>query len=64
MLMVTCNSCHEMAFTDSGLHPDNALVCGCCTEKHDHGKAANETGEACRPVTITVLPGTNIQANF
>ena len=34
-----------------------ALVCDCCTEEHDHGKNANETGVACRPVTITIVPG-------
>jgi hypothetical protein len=31
--------------------------CGCCGEDHHHGAAANESGEPCRPLTITVLPG-------
>jgi hypothetical protein len=29
----------------------------CCQEDHHHGEAANVAGEACRPLTITVLPG-------
>lgn len=57
MLLVMCNSCHAQAFTENGGSPDRAVECGCCPEEHDHGRAANETGEACRPVTIVVIPG-------
>lgn len=31
--------------------------CGCCPQDHHHGQAANESGTPCRPVTITMLPG-------
>ena len=59
MLMVQCNSCGSSGFTMNGRAPDMAVVCECCTESHDHGKNANETGVPCRPVTITVVPGSN-----
>jgi hypothetical protein len=39
---------------------DAALACppdsSCCKEDHHHGQAANE-GTPCRPITITLLPG-------
>jgi hypothetical protein len=61
MLQVTCQSCGTQAFTEDNADPDAALVCvegsGCCPEDHHHGQAANATGTPCRPVTITVLPG-------
>lgn len=57
MLLVTCNSCGEHAFTNNHGRPDVAVECGCCPESHDHGKNASETGDICRPVTITVVPG-------
>lgn len=61
MFEVQCNSCGTQAFTENRADPDSALVCpegsGCCTEEHHHGQAANETGTPCRPVTITMLPG-------
>lgn len=38
---------------------DAAVRCapdaGCCGQDHHHGQATTETGDACRPVTITVL---------
>lgn len=37
------------------LQPD----CSCCEVDHHHGQAANQTGEPCRPLTITILPGSN-----
>jgi hypothetical protein len=40
-----------------GRHPGNAVKCGCCPSDHDHDKAANETDVPCRPVTITLVPG-------
>lgn len=55
--MIECNQCHQKHFTNDGRNVDRALKCGCCAEEHDHGEAANRTGAPCRPVTITVLPG-------
>lgn len=47
---------------DPGCHAgdfDAALDCApdgaCCLQDHHHGQQADATGEACRPVTITVL---------
>jgi hypothetical protein len=61
MLLVECKNCGTQAFTENNADPDSALACvegsGCCAEDHHHGQAANETGTPCRPVTITVLPG-------
>jgi hypothetical protein len=57
MLMIECQGCHQKAFTADGRDPDRALDCDCCPESHHHGRAANETGEPCRPISITVLPG-------
>jgi|HubBroStandDraft_5_1064220.scaffolds.fasta_scaffold169259_2 hypothetical protein len=57
MLLVTCNTCGAQGFTLNGRYPDVAVECECCPEGHDHGKSANETGVICRPVTITVVPG-------
>lgn len=31
--------------------------CRCCLLPHNHGAAARETGIPCRPVTITLVPG-------
>lgn len=31
--------------------------CTCCPVQHNHGAAARETGVPCRPVTITLVPG-------
>ena len=57
MLMIECDACHQKAFANDGRHPGMALDCACCPEKHDHDKAADETGKPCRPITISVLPG-------
>ena len=57
MLMVQCNQCGTSGFTNNGRYPDEAVQCPCCPEGHNHGKSANETGVVCRPVTITVVPG-------
>jgi hypothetical protein len=46
-LLITCNSCGKSAETWDFQHPDLAVTCECCPEKHDH------TGLGCRPVTIT-----------
>jgi hypothetical protein len=58
MLMIECKSCSAKVFTEDGRDPDRLLACGCCPVDHHHGKAADETGTPCRPVTIMVLPGT------
>jgi hypothetical protein len=58
MLHVQCNSCKEWAVTENMGDPDSAVICECCTEDHDHAQAVRDTRDAgCRPVTITVLPG-------
>lgn len=54
MLHIQCNQCGKSVVTSDGSDPDSALVCGCCPEDHHHGEAANESGQACRPVTISV----------
>jgi hypothetical protein len=46
-LTVTCDSCGKSAETYDGMHPDRALDCGCCAERHDHA------GLGCRPVTVS-----------
>lgn len=35
----------------------DAAGCTCCPQDHHHGRAANG-GTPCRPVTITMAPGT------
>jgi hypothetical protein len=36
----------------------DAAGCKCCPQDHHHGQAANEPGAVpCRPVTITMVPG-------
>ena len=55
--MIECDTCHAKKFTEDGRSPDVQLKCGCCEVEHDHGKAANESGSPCRPVTIHLLPG-------
>lgn len=59
MLLVQCNSCNKVAFTEVGYNPDAALDCDCCPDNHNHGTNANETGVPCRPVTITAMPGSS-----
>lgn len=60
MLHVECFNCHTSAYTENVADPDSALECpadsDCCKEDHHHGEAANG-GVPCRPVRITVMPG-------
>jgi hypothetical protein len=35
----------------------DAAGCGCCPQDHHHGDNASATGAPCRPVTITLVPG-------
>jgi hypothetical protein len=51
MLHVQCKSCKDWAVTENMGDPDSALECDCCNEDHSHA------GTGCRPVIITVLPG-------
>jgi len=61
VLQVQCDGCGTQAFTENNADPDAALSCvedsDCCKEDHHHGQNAEATGTPCRPVTITVLPG-------
>jgi hypothetical protein len=58
MLLLLCKKCGAKTFTMDGRNPDMLLKCECCPQDHDHGRAANETGVACRPIEISVCPGT------
>lgn len=57
MLHIQCNNCGAWGVIEGG-DPDAQLQCPCCPADHHHGQAANESGEPCRPLTITLLPGT------
>jgi hypothetical protein len=61
MLEIACATCqrrgwhdlHAGPLTEAIIHPVvDAAGCTCCPVAHDH------TGLGCRPVVITVLPGT------
>ena len=54
MLHLSCNQCGASATVADGADPDAALTCGCCPLDHHHGQAATESGNACRPITISV----------
>lgn len=63
MLLIECNGCHTKMFSEeANVDPDAALTCadpeasGCCTDDHHHGDN-QRVGEPCRPITITVMPG-------
>ena len=55
-----CQGCEaSVTITDHGIDVHTAVDaagCRCCPEDHHHGQAANE-GEPCRPLEITLLPG-------
>lgn len=59
MLLIQCNGCGASVTTSDGADPDAQLNCrpdgGCCLQDHHHGREADASGEACRPITITVL---------
>lgn len=59
--LLETNCCRNKAFITDPSDPDAAVNCAdeCtqCTEDHHHGQSARETGEACRPITITAMPG-------
>jgi hypothetical protein len=54
MLHIQCDQCGASVIAADGSDPDAALSCGCCPQDHHHGQAAGESGEPCRPITITV----------
>ena len=61
MIRITTQCCARSVTVTDG-SPDvhlvaDALGCTCCPQAHHHGRSANETGVVCRPVTITLLPG-------
>jgi hypothetical protein len=56
MLLLQCTGCKTIAFTENHSDPDPDLECDCCPEDHHHGQAGN-AGKPCRPMTITVMPG-------
>ncbi len=62
MHLVTCRNkdCPAVAVIDADdvdVHDAlDAAGCVCCPEDHHHGRAAN-AGTPCRPVTITMAPG-------
>lgn len=63
MHLVQCRNkdCAALATIDEhDIHIHDALDragCTCCTEDHNHGMHAVETGELCRPVILTLIPG-------
>jgi hypothetical protein len=59
MLHVQCWKCQAMAFTENHADPDSAVECACCPQDHHHGNAASAdlSKKPCRPLTITVVPG-------
>lgn len=63
MLHVQCDNCGAMAFTERHEDPDADFdaktSCSCCKKDHHHGNAATAdlSAPACRPLTITVVPG-------
>jgi hypothetical protein len=61
MIEIACIRCQKRGWhnlyagplTEDLVHaPVDAAGCQCCTVSHDH------TGFGCRPVAITLLPGT------
>lgn len=61
--LVQCKNdeCTAVATIDAvGVDVHEALDgagCACCPQDHHHGAAAAVSGTPCRPVTITLIPG-------
>ena len=57
LVQITCDKCGSWINAGDVAAPNdpNLLLCGCCAAWHDHDRAAEETGVACRPVTVTLL---------
>lgn len=64
LLAIQCKTCGWWCNATDGTAPNdpNILACNCCTQWHDHDKAAEETGTPCRPITITLLSPIALQA--
>ena len=58
MFHLQCDGCGKWEVAEDGSDPDSQLKCDCCPEDHHHGQAAAQSGAPCRPITITLLPGT------
>lgn len=58
---VECGGCERsVTVTDHGVDVHMAMDaagCSCCPEAHHHGRATAESGVPCRPLVITLLPG-------
>ena len=53
-----CSAIATITVDDFGIHDAlDAAGCTCCTLDHHHGGYAAETGTACRPVLLTIVPG-------
>lgn len=61
MIKITADCCGKSVTVADGaadVHvAADAAGCACCPQDHHHGQAATETGTPCRPLTITMLPG-------
>ena len=67
MHLVQCNNgaCTAVATVDGETDVHSALDaagCACCPQDHHHGQATATSGVPCRPVTITMIPG-SVPAN-
>lgn len=63
MHLVQCKNsdCTAVAAVEDGTEVHSALDaagCRCCPQDHHHGEATARTGTPCRPVIITLIPGT------
>lgn len=66
MFHVQCSGCGKWAVISSGdVHEAvDAAGCSCCPQDHHHGNAANEPGaQPCRPVTITIMAASPVEAS-
>jgi len=53
-----CTAVATITAHDVDIHAAlDAAGCECCPQDHHHGQAASATGTPCRPVTVTMLPG-------
>jgi hypothetical protein len=61
MIEIRTNCCGRTVTVADGSADAHAVAdaagCTCCPQDHHHGQAATESGTACRPLTITLLPG-------
>lgn len=57
LLKITCEKCGWWCDATDQVPPNdpNILLCSCCPQWHNHDEAAEETGIACRPVSVMLL---------